>query len=57
VSGAKTAELIKMPFRIGTLVGQRKRISWGSHWLHLLNTIKSSTFGGNAAICQITLTT
>ena len=29
VSPAKTAEAMKMPFRIGTSVGPRKRLRWG----------------------------
>jgi len=30
---------------------------WGAHWRHLKNTTKPSMFGGDAALCQITLTT
>jgi len=29
----------------------------GAHWLHLANTIELSMCGGDAAVCQITLTT
>ena len=29
----------------------------GSHWCHLANTIEPSMCGGDAALCQITLTT
>jgi len=32
-------------------------IRWGAHWLHLANTIEPSMCGGDAALCQITLTT
>jgi len=47
-----------MPFRIGTLVGQRKLVlGEGAHWRHLLNTIKPSACGGDAAFYQIILTT
>jgi len=61
VSDAKTAELMEMPFGIGTRVGQgnivRNLLGGGAHWRHLLNTIKPSMCGGDAAFCQITLTT
>jgi len=30
---------------------------WGADWRHLKNTTKPSMFGGDAAVCQITLTT
>jgi len=29
---------------------------WGAHWRHLKNTTESSMCGGDAALCQITLT-
>jgi len=29
----------------------------GAHWRHLANTTETSMFGGNASLCQITLTT
>jgi len=29
----------------------------GAHWSHLLNTIEPSMCGGDAALCQVTLTT
>jgi len=32
-------------------------IRWGAHWRHLANTIEPSLRGGNAACCQIILTT
>jgi len=28
---------------------------WGAHWRHLKNTTEPSMCGGNAALCQITL--
>jgi len=30
---------------------------WGTHWRHLTNTTEPSVCGGDAALCQITLTT
>ena len=30
---------------------------WGAHWRHLANTTEPSMCGGDAALCQITLTT
>jgi len=30
---------------------------WGAHWHHLANTTEPSMCGGDAALCQITLTT
>ena len=30
---------------------------WGAHWRHLKNTTEPSVCGGDAALCQITLTT
>ena len=29
---------------------------WGAHWRHLKNTKEPSVCGGDAALCQITLT-
>ena len=29
---------------------------WGAHWRHLKNTTEPSMCGGDAALCQITLT-
>jgi len=28
---------------------------WGAHWRHLANTTEPSMFGGDEALCQITL--
>ena len=30
---------------------------WGAHWRHLANTIEPPVCGGDAVLCQITLTT
>jgi len=30
---------------------------WGAHWRHLVNTTDLSIYSGDAALCQITLTT
>jgi len=30
---------------------------WGAHWRHLANTTELCICGGDAALCQITLTT
>jgi len=62
-------ELIGLPFRLWTLVGLRKhkfnRIRHmapicphgRAHWRHLANTIEPSICGGDAVLCQTTLTT
>ena len=43
---------------IMTWVGPRKRVlGAGAQWRHLANTSEPSMFDGNAAFCQITLTT
>jgi len=59
VSFAKTAELIDLTFGLWTLVCQRKhRCPHGiAHWRNLANMIEPSICGGNAALCQVTLTT
>ena len=58
VSPAKTAEPIEMPFDISTRVGPRKHVLDGdAHWHNLANTIEPFMCGGDAALCQITLTT
>jgi len=53
VSCAKTAEPIEM--------GPMKHVLGGrgcsAHWRHLSNTIEPCMCGGDAACCQITLTT
>jgi len=57
VSPAKTAEPIEMPFGLWTRVGRRKHVLHGAHWRNLVNTIEPSVCGGDAALCQIILTT
>jgi len=66
---AKTAKPIDLPFALWTRVGRTKhkfnRIRQvapmcrhgRAHWRHLANTIEPSVCGGDAALCQITLTT
>jgi len=69
VSCAEMVEPIDLPFRLWTRVGRRKhkfnRIRqvaplcppmW-AHWRHLPNTTEPSVCGGDAVLCQITLTT
>jgi len=53
----KMAEPIEMPFGLRTWVGRRKHVLHGAHWCHLANTTETSVCSGNAALCQITLTT
>jgi len=66
VSCAETAELIDLPFGLWTRVGRRKDKfnhirqvpTWEDmHWRHLANTTEPSVCGGDAVLCQITLTT
>jgi len=68
VSSAETAEPIDLPFGLWTQVSKRKpkfnRIRQlvpvyphgSAHWRYLANTIEPSVCGGNAVLCQITLT-
>jgi len=63
------AELIDLPFGLWTRLGQTKHIFNGirpvapmcshvrAHWRNLANTTKPSICGGDADLCQITLTT
>jgi len=54
----KTAEPITMPFGLWTRVGPRNRVlDEGAHWRQLANTTEPSMCGGDAALCQINLTT
>jgi len=54
---AKTAEPIHMSFgKLSWPRTKEARIRWGV-WRHLVNTTKPSVCGGDAAFCQITLTT
>jgi len=58
VNRAKTAATIEMPFRLWSRVGQNNHVlDGGAHWRHQENTIEPSVCGGDAALCQITLTT
>ena len=53
------AELLEMLFLLWTQVGPRKHYYVGCTlaWRHLANTSEPSVCGGDAAFCQITLTT
>ena len=57
VSHAKTAEPIQMPFGLWTLVAEGSMCYMGAHWRHLANTTEPSVCGGDAALCQIIMTT
>jgi len=58
VSPAKTAEPIKTVIWDVDLGGPKEPcIKWGAHWRHLANMTEPSVCGGDAALCQITLTT
>jgi len=57
MSCTKTSEAIEMPFGIRTRVGPRSIITWGAHWRHLAYATEPSMCDGNAACCQVTLTT
>jgi len=66
---AKTAKAIDLPLELWTRVGRRKhkfnRIRQvvpmcpdeRAHWRHQANSTEPSVRGGNAVLCQITLTT
>ena len=66
---AKTAEPIELSFGLWTLVGRRthkfNHISQvmpvcphgRAHWRHLANTIEPFVCGGDAVLCEISLTT
>jgi len=55
VSCAKMAVSIEVP--TWTWVGRRKDVLHGAYWRNVMNTIEPSVCGGDAALCQITLTT
>jgi len=58
VSCAKTDEPIKMWLGMWTRVGLREHVlDVCAHWCHLTNMTEASMCGGDAALCQITLTT
>jgi len=51
------AKLIKMQFGMLSLVSPRYRVLDGhAHWRHLPNTTEPSVCGGDAVLCEITLT-
>ena len=68
VSCTKMAELIDLPFGLWTLVGWRKHkfnrirhvatkfLHGKADWRHLANTIEPPICGGDAVLCQTTLT-
>jgi len=57
-SRTKPAEQIEMTFEVWTWVDPRKHALDGSaQWRNLANTIEPFMCGGDAALCQITLTT
>jgi len=64
MSPTKTAEPIKIPFGLWSWTavwdanscGLKEARVGGAHWLNLANTIEPSVCGGDAALCQITLT-
>jgi len=54
VNCAKMAELIELPFGVWTRVGPKKHVlDAGAHWCHM---IEPSVYSGDAAFCQLTLT-
>jgi len=58
LSPAKTAEPIEISFGMWTRAWvQESIIRLGAHWHHLANTVEPSMRSGDAAFCQITLTT
>jgi len=58
VSCAKTAEPFEMPFWKWTQVSPwNHELGVGGNWQNLANMIESPVCGGDAASCQITLTT
>jgi len=58
VSCAKTAEPIEMKFGILRQVDPENHVlDEGAHWRHLTNTTEPSMCGGDATLCQSTLTT
>jgi len=66
MSCTKTAEPIDLPFGLLTWVGRRKHkfnrihqaapMPMRAHWLRLANTTEPPACGGDAVLCQITLT-
>jgi len=59
VGCAKIAKPVEMPFGLWTWVGQRKQVlhgGLGAHCRNLAHTLEPSVCGGDAALCQITVT-
>ena len=57
MSPTKTDEPIEMPFEGKTHAGEKDHVlDVGAHWSHLAHTIERSVRGGDAALCQLTLT-
>jgi len=57
LSPTKTDEPIEMPFEGKTHAGEKDHVlDVGAHWSHLAHTIERSVRGGDAALCQLTLT-
>jgi len=55
---AKMTEPIKISFEMWTRVGPRKHVLDGSaDWCNLANMTEPSMCGGDASLCQLTLTT
>ena len=46
-----------MQFAIIAITGSMAFCIWGAHWRHLANTTEPSVCSGDAALCQVTLTT
>ena len=58
LSSAKMDKRTEMPFRQQTQAGLRNHaLDGGTHWRHLVNMTERSVHSGDAASCQITLTT
>jgi len=59
VSPAKTAERIKIPFGMWTRVGPRNYNALDGVYIlcNLVNATEPSLYGGDAAFCEMTLTT
>ena len=46
-----------MTFGCGLGWDQGSIVRWGAHWRHPVNTAEPSTYGSDAALCQLTFTT
>ena len=56
MSAVKTAEPIEMRLGCELWWAEGSMCYMGAHWRHLANTTEPSVLGGDAALCQITLT-